>query len=421
MKHVLEVLASKFKTHQAKIDDWFLSYEKKTHGEPVYASVDLRNGGYKIAPVDTNIFPAGFNNLCPSYRREAGRLFKNFIEKYHPSAHRIAILAEEHTRNLFYFENLDKLKNLIREAGFEVEICSLSKDLPKDENQFETAEKNSITIFQARVSGYLMKIPPWTPDLVLVNNDFSGGVPSSIKKIVQPLVPTPLIGWHTRKKSHHFTCYQKLASDFSKLIDLDPWLIAANFRSMGEIDFSDQKSMTQLATKVDILLSEIRPKYKEYKIPSTPYVFVKNDAGTYGMAVMTATSGDELLHLNKKDRTRMKMGKGKKLVSEVIIQEGVPTVDRFKEMVAEPVIYLVDNKVCGGFFRLNETNDDKGNLNQPGMKFTKLCFHEMLGYSNQYKGPCDLECLAMIYKNIARIASLAAGLEIKYIKSYARA
>jgi glutamate--cysteine ligase len=413
---VLKYLVEKFKKHQSKIDDWFLEYERRVHGEPVYASVDLRNAGYKIAPVDTNIFPAGFNNLCPSYRREAGKLFKNFMERNYPTCRRIAILAEEHTRNLFYFENLEKLSALIREVGFEVACVSLSPNLPEDENPFETAAKNSITIHKARVTGYLLKIRPWTPDLILVNNDFSGGIPSAIKKIVQPLVPTPLIGWHTRKKSHHFMCYRELAKDFSKLIDMDPWLITACFRCMGEIDFHDAKSMTRLATKVDILLAEIRPKYREYKIKSAPYVFVKNDAGTYGMAVMTASSGDELLHLNKKDRTRMKMGKGKKIVSEVIIQEGVPTIDRFKEIVAEPVIYLVDNKVCGGFFRLNEQGDDLGNLNQPGMKFTKLCFHEMLGYSNEYKGECDLECLAMIYKNIARIASLAAGFEIKMLK-----
>lgn len=413
---MLQYLVDKFKKHQSKIDDWFLTYEKRVHGEPVYASVDLRNAGYKIAPVDTNIFPAGFNNLCPSYRREAGKLFKAYIEKFHPSAQRIAILGEEHTRNLFYFENLEKLSALIRDAGFEVALASLSPDLPQDENQFETAEKNSITIYKARVTGYLLKIQPWTPDLILVNNDFSGGIPSSIKKIVQPLVPTPLIGWHTRKKSHHFTCYRELAKDFSKLISIDPWLLTACFRCMGEIDFADAKSMTRLATKVDILLSEIRPKHKEYKIKSEPYVFVKNDAGTYGMAVMTAASGDELLHLNKKDRTRMKMGKGKKVVSEVIIQEGIPTVDRFKGMIAEPVIYLVDNKVCGGFFRLNEQGDDRGNLNQPGMKFTKLCFHEMLGYSNEYGDTGHLESLAMVYKNISRIASLASGFEIKMLK-----
>lgn len=248
------------------------------------------------------------------------------------------------------------------------------------------------------------------------------------------MVPTPGIGWHMRKKSDHFNCYEKLAGEFCRLIDVDPWLITANFRAMGEIDFGDPKSMTRLATKVDILLSEIRPKFKQYNIQQTPYVFVKNDAGTYGMAIMTAESGDQLIHLNKKDRTKMKVGKGRKRVTEVIIQEGVPTIDRFKGLIAEPVIYLIDNRMCGGFFRLSETADSKGNLNQPGMKFTKLCFHEMMGYSNEYQDteitaqarvslgkrsfPQNelLECLGLIYKNIARIASIAAGFEIKKVK-----
>ncbi len=114
----------------------------------------------------------------------------------------------------------------------------------------------------------------------------------------------------------------------------------------------------------------------------------------------------------------MKTGKGLRRVSEVIIQEGVPTVDRFQNLVAEPVIYLVGHHVCGGVFRLHETKDDRSNFNQPGMKYTEHCFHEMLGYSNVYEKECDLECLRMVYKNISRIASLAAGCEIK--KMYAQ-
>ena len=28
-----------------------------------YASVDVRDADFKVAPIDTNLFPAGFNNL----------------------------------------------------------------------------------------------------------------------------------------------------------------------------------------------------------------------------------------------------------------------------------------------------------------------------------------------------------------------
>ncbi|MEK7523581.1 MAG: glutamate--cysteine ligase [Patescibacteria group bacterium] len=436
---MLQYLVEKFTTHQKKIDEWFSNMEEKIGGDPVYASVDLRNAGYKIAPVDTNIFPGGFNNLCPSSQREAGKLFREYIQKYYAEARRIAILAEEHTRNLYYFENLYHLSSLIKAEGFEVEIASLSADLPQDKNEFATAEKNTITIWKASVLNNIFKISPFSPDLILVNNDFSGGVPDAIKNmvaptsgrgsnslasprlglIVQPMVPTPLIGWHARRKSDHFSCYQSLSHEFAKLIDIDPWIIFAPFSGVDEIDFGDSQSMEKLAAKVDEVIKEIQPKYKEYKIPHEPFVFVKNDAGTYGMAVMTAKSGDELLHLNKKARNEMKVGKGKRLVTEVIIQEGIPTIDRFKGLTAEPVIYLVNNQVSGAFFRLNENADDRSNLNQPGMKFAKLCFHEMMGYSSEYNGECDLECLGMVYKNIARIASLAAGCEIRQLEKVA--
>ena len=45
------------------IERWF-RLEWQEHTPPFYCSVDLRNAGYKLAPVDTNLFPGGFNNLA---------------------------------------------------------------------------------------------------------------------------------------------------------------------------------------------------------------------------------------------------------------------------------------------------------------------------------------------------------------------
>ena len=49
------------KSHM-KIEAWFRNQWVK-YPAPFYSSIDIRNSGYKIAPVDTNLFPAGFNNL----------------------------------------------------------------------------------------------------------------------------------------------------------------------------------------------------------------------------------------------------------------------------------------------------------------------------------------------------------------------
>ena len=44
------------------IEHW-LRGKWQQHSIPFYCSVDLRNSGFKLAPVDTNLFPGGFNNL----------------------------------------------------------------------------------------------------------------------------------------------------------------------------------------------------------------------------------------------------------------------------------------------------------------------------------------------------------------------
>ena len=53
-------------------------------------------------------------------------------------------------------------------------------------------------------------------------------------------------------------------------------------------------------------------------------------------------------------RTRNKMSviKDGQEVSEVILQEGVPTYERVNDAVAEPVVYMIDRYVVGGFYRV---------------------------------------------------------------------
>src|SRR2546421_8376026 len=49
-----------------EIERWFRA-QWAAHEVPFYCSVDLRNSGFKLAPVDTNLFPGGFNNLNPEF------------------------------------------------------------------------------------------------------------------------------------------------------------------------------------------------------------------------------------------------------------------------------------------------------------------------------------------------------------------
>jgi glutamate--cysteine ligase len=109
----------------------------------------------------------------------------------------------------------------------------------------------------------------------------------------------------------------------------------------------------------------MRSKYKEYGIESEPFVIVKADAGTYGMGIMTVKDASELKNLNRKQRNKMAVVKEGMQVTEVIIQEGVPTFETVDE-VAEPVVYMIDRYVVGGFYRVQyRARGRDENLNAP--------------------------------------------------------
>ena len=52
--------------NQTRIEAWFRQ-KWKQHRPPFYGSVDIRNAGYKMASIDMNLFPGGFNNLNPNF------------------------------------------------------------------------------------------------------------------------------------------------------------------------------------------------------------------------------------------------------------------------------------------------------------------------------------------------------------------
>lgn len=94
-----------------------------------YASVDLRNSGFKLAPVDTNLFPGGFNNLNPAFLPLSVQAAQIAVEKVCPEAHRLLIIPENHTRNTYYLRNVVELVNIMKAAGLDVRVGSISPEI----------------------------------------------------------------------------------------------------------------------------------------------------------------------------------------------------------------------------------------------------------------------------------------------------
>jgi glutamate--cysteine ligase len=396
----------------ADIEAWFRAEFRQTPA-PFYCSVDLRNAGFKLAPVDTNLFPAGFNNLNPAFEALCIQALQIAIERVCPTAKGVLLVPENHTRNKFYLENVATLHDLIRKAGFNVHIGSLLPDLRAPQT-LQLDSGRTLTLEPLTRDGDRIGVAGFTPCSVLLNNDLSGGVPELLKGVKQPIMPPLALGWHARLKTQHFALYREVTTEFGEMLDLDPWLVDPLFRNCGQINFLKREGEECLAGNVELLLADIRAKYREYGVKEDPFVIVKADAGTYGMGVMTVKSVDDVRNLNRDARKKMAASKEGKEVTGAIIQEGVYTYETWGEgrATAEPVIYMIDHHVVGGFYRVHGGRSNTENLNAPGSSFQMLAFEEACNHPDPSCGPHDKPNRFYAYGVVGRLALLAAAREI---------
>jgi glutamate--cysteine ligase len=395
------------------IERWF-RLQWQDHTPPFYGSVDLRNAGFKLAPVDMNLFPGGFNNLSDEMLPSAVQAAQAAIEHLCPDARNLLLIPERHTRNVYYLTNVARLVRILRASGLEVRIGSLSPDVTAPTTISLPGNDKLVVEPLVRVRDRI-GVKGFDPCAILLNNDLSAGIPDILRGLDDQILLPPLhAGWAVRRKSQHFSAYDEVAAEFAGLLEIDPWTLNPYFARCGQVNFHERTGEECLAGNVDMLLARIRAKYQEYGLDEQPFVIVKADAGTYGMGIMTVRDASEVRELNRKQRNKMAVVKDGLAVSEVIIQEGVPTREKVGEAVAEPVVYMVDRYVVGGFYRVNKERGIDENLNAPGMHFVPLAF----------ASSCNMpDCAAAAgtaptnrfysYGVIARLALLAASLELE--------
>jgi len=395
---------------QAAIEHW-LRNQWQEHEAPFYCSVDLRNSGFKIAPVDTNLFPGGFNNLNPEFEPLCVQATMTAIEKICPEARGVLLVPENHTRNQYYLRNVATLQKILRNAGVTVRLGSLLPELTAPaELQLDTGGK--LKLEPVRRAGNRIVLDGFDPCVVLLNNDLSSGTPAILAGIEQSVLPPLQAGWTVRRKSNHFAAYRQVAETLARLLSIDPWLINPYFEKCGKINFQERKGEECLEGYVSEILDGIRAKYREYGIRHDPFVIVKADAGTYGMGVMTVKDPSEVRGLNRKQRNKMAVVKEGLEVHEVLVQEGVYTFETVDDAVAEPVVYMIDHFVVGGFYRVHTQRGQDQNLNAPGMQFKPIAFAEPCSSPDPDDPGCPPNRF-YAYGVIARLALLAAAIELE--------
>lgn len=374
---------------------------------PLYSSVDLRESALKYAPVDHNIYPAGFNNVCLLDQLMAGERIKKYLEKkdISPPAH-IAIIPESNTRNGFYLNHLLALKEITEKQGYTVQFATFDKSLFKDQTPLKLISQSENEIIfhflEENENGELFILKNGEKvlfDSCILNHDQSAPFNKDWEKISTPIFPPPQIGWFKRQKNRHFTLYNDVLDDFCSHFKIDKKLMQADFEVAENIDFATKEGLENLHEKASKLFSRLEKGKK---------VFIKASQGTYGMGISVISSPDEILSFNRKARNKMDIGKNKIKFTSILLQEAVETIVKVNDSPAEVSIYLIEGKSTGGFIRTNPTKGTEANLNSRGMIYEKFCISEICENT-------DYQVKEAVYSIIARLSTLASAYEIKEV------
>jgi glutamate--cysteine ligase len=389
------------------IERWF-RLEWMEHTPPFYTSVDVRNAGFKLAPVDTNLFPAGFNHLTDPMLPLAVQAAMAAIEKICPEAKNLLLIPENQTGNSFYLTHLARLVQIFTQAGLNVRLGSLDPAVTAPV-EFGLPQGGTLRFEPLVRNRGRLGLKDFDPCTILLNNDLSAGVPRVLEHLHEQYLLPPLhAGWAMRRKTNHFHAYEEVAKKFAKLLGMDPWLINPMYARCAEVDLASGAGAECLQTSADALLQKVRRKYKEYGIAEKPFVIVKADNGSCGMSITTVRDARELT-----DVQRLARGGDGRPVGDVILQEGVPTHERVNDAVAEPVVCMIDRYVVGGFYRVNAGRGNDEDLN-PGASFVPLAFAESghLPRPGAKPGVSPPNRFYM-YGVIGRLAAVAAAYELE--------
>ena len=153
-------LEKHFLDNATAIERWMRT-QWQEHLPPFYGSTDLRNSGFKLAPVDLNLFPGGFNNLNDAFMPLCVQAAQAAIERICVGATAILLIPENHTRNQFYLQNVAKLVSILRLTGLEVRLGSLLPEITAP-TVVELANGASLTLEPLERHGRV-PLPPGPP------------------------------------------------------------------------------------------------------------------------------------------------------------------------------------------------------------------------------------------------------------------
>ncbi|MDR0479880.1 MAG: glutamate--cysteine ligase [Burkholderiaceae bacterium] len=338
------------------IERWF-RLEWMEHTPPIYTAVNIRNAGFKVAPVDTNLYPTGWHNLADDVLPLAVQAAQAAIEKICPEARNLMIVPENGTPGSFYLAGLARLQTIFRMAGLDVRFGSIDPALKKSVT-YPLPDGLPVTFQPAQRIGpaaLRLGLEHFNPCTILLNNALAAGAPGILEELYEQYLLPPLqAGWTVRRMSRHYQCHEEICKRFGKLLGIDPWLIHPLFAACGQIDPGTPQGAAALREETSGLLSKVRRKYKEYGIHEKPRIIIK--ARGHSLHLTTVRDIKDLDILLAQLPKNKEAAEGKAPLSaapcDFLAQESVASAERIGDTEAEPVVYTIDRYVVGGYYRV---------------------------------------------------------------------
>ena len=137
---------------------------------------------------------------------------------------------------------------------------------------------------------------------------------------------------------------------------------------------------------------------------------VKSDSGNRNMGIVTLRDARSVAELGQTLQSRT----GVTSPQDILVQEGVLTRERIHDAVAEPVVYMMDRYVVGGFYRIHADRGVDEDLSAPGASFVPLAFEPSTHLPQPGVKPgASVPNRFYMYGVVARLAMLAASYELE--------
>ena len=272
-----------FLERSTQIEHWMRG-QWQEHTPPFYTSCDLRNSGFKLAPVDTNLFPGGFNNLNPAFLPLCVQAAMTAIEKFCPEARNLLLIPENHTRNQFYLQNVAQLVTILRQTGLNIRLGSLLPEITQP-TTIELPNGQSLLLEPLIRSANRLGVAGFDPCAILLNNDLSAGIPPMLQGLHEQFVLPPLhAGWAVRRKSNHFAAYDEVANDFAKAIGME---VDASGAGLGI------RSQRYAMVIEDGVVTAFMPEEGGFKIEASTAECVLTSLKGYSLRTPASHSGEQ--------------------------------------------------------------------------------------------------------------------------------